>query len=552
MLNYTPLSSHNENTVPSSLLSRSERISQLVAQLPPVDQARKLFDHFTSTLQPSLCILHIPSAREILERTYCTILGGQGENKIEDLLLLFSIFAGAALSWTTQLLQDLNATKDNAKYAFETYTHLATTILDDTSQPVPPSTTALAATATLAHIVINSDEPFPAKALALRLRCYLMARSMLLHRLDMPSSKRERILQGANSIEVEVQRRVWWSMVASDWLSNFSGGPQEGVYTFIPRQMRVNYPSNVDDEMMKPFDPVPDFPLSTPTRMTCFLHRLKLADLCREIVDAIPPMMDEFLEADYEVILGLDKKLNDLLNNLPVFFRLDAESIRQSQEICRKRPYLTWQRIVLHFGLHARICRLHRSYHLEGWWNPKYAYSRSASLHSAHQVLELRRMMDGPNTAGGFRAERFWMVLEHVTMAAVTLGTDLSFNPDAPDAQARKEKILVIYKMLEGSKKDTHGLIKGIEKNMQLIMATIQPQQGQTEKLAVTQPSPSMIAETRGTEPEVPRFYGHIESPGEEQLHQLWSDFLAVVPDLQDFEWTSLLNDFDMDLDNEL
>ncbi|KAI8653003.1 hypothetical protein NCS55_01283500 [Fusarium keratoplasticum] len=551
--------SHNANTVPSGSFSRSEHIAQLVAQLPPVNQARKLFDHFASTLQPSLCILHIPSARDILEKTYRIILRGQGEHKIEDLLLLFSIFAGATLSWTKQLLQELNATKHNAKYAFETYTHLATTILDDTNQPVTPSTTALAATATLAHIVINSDEPFPAKALALRLRCHLMAKSMLLHRLDTPSSTRERILEGANAIEVEIQRRVWWSMVASDWLSAFSGSSQEGVYAFIPRQMRVNYPSNVDDEMMKPFDPIPNFPLSTPTGMTCFLHRIKLADLCREIVDTIPPMMDEFLEADYEVILGLDKKLNDLLTNLPIFFRLDPESIRQSQDICRERPYITWQRIVLHFGLHARICRLHRSYHLEGWWNPKYAYSRSASVHSAHQVLELRRMMDGPTAAGGFRAERFWVVLQHVTMAAVTLGTDLSFNPDAPDAQARKEKILAIYKTLEGSEKDTHGLIKGIKKKMQLIMATLQPQQRQTESLAVETPSSSMIPESRNVEPGVAPVYpfgnaatGHAESPGEEQLHQLWSDFLAAVPDLQDFEWTSLLNDLDMDLDNEL
>ncbi|RSM04564.1 hypothetical protein CEP52_006704 [Fusarium oligoseptatum] len=217
MSTFTSLNSHNADTVPSSFLSRSDRIAQLVAQLPPVDQAMKLFDHFASTLQPSLCILHIPSARDTLDSTYRVILGGEGENKIEDLLLLFSIFAGATLSWTTKLLQDLNATKGNAKSAFETYTHLATMILDDTSQPVPPSTTALAATATLAHVVINSDEPFPAKALALRLRCHLMAKSMLLHRLDTPSSSRERILQGANSIEIEVQRRVWWSMVASDW-----------------------------------------------------------------------------------------------------------------------------------------------------------------------------------------------------------------------------------------------------------------------------------------------------------------------------------------------
>lgn len=181
-------------------------------------QARELFAHFTKSLQPTLGVLHIPSTRDLMEQTYRDIFEGKEPN-LTSLLLLFSILAGAALVWTPQLLETLSATQAEAEAACTAYTTLATSILDNAHRPIAPSTNALAAISTLAHVITNSDG-YPVKVHVLRIRCMLMARAMQIHRLDTAKSVEERRAKGCNYIELEVQRRVWWNMVASDWYSH--------------------------------------------------------------------------------------------------------------------------------------------------------------------------------------------------------------------------------------------------------------------------------------------------------------------------------------------
>jgi hypothetical protein len=40
---------------------------------------------------------------------------------------------------------------------------------------------------------------------------------MKIHRLDTPRYREERQKNGADMVDVEVKRRVWWHMVSSDW-----------------------------------------------------------------------------------------------------------------------------------------------------------------------------------------------------------------------------------------------------------------------------------------------------------------------------------------------
>lgn len=149
-----------------------------------------------------------------MEQAYQTMLEGQGLDAAR-LLLLLSVFAGSMLAWTPQLLNKLNATPTEAQVAFKVYTRLAISILDY-PQLMEPSTTALAAMATLSHMVGNTDD-YPHKLPLIRFRCFAMARAMQTHRLDTPKSCEQRKLKGYDLIELEVQRRVWWNTVASDW-----------------------------------------------------------------------------------------------------------------------------------------------------------------------------------------------------------------------------------------------------------------------------------------------------------------------------------------------
>ncbi|KAB8068209.1 hypothetical protein BDV29DRAFT_199585 [Aspergillus leporis] len=489
----------------------------IARHLPPVAQGRDLFKHFAITLGPVLGILHVPYTKGLLEQTYQSILEGMVPD-IAKLLLLLSIFAGSVFAWTPQLLVTMNATPAEAKAASTAYTRLSIMIMDH-PQPMEPSTTI--------HMI--------------RYRCLVMAKEMQFHRLDSPKSRAEREKNGYNTMEIEVQRRVWWNMVAPDWLNAFAGGSQEGAYNIQPRHMMVDYPSNVDD----------DLPLSQASSMSGFIHRVKLATLCRE-------------EPEYETILALDEN----------FFRLDPVSIQESQDMSRDRPYIPLQRITLHFGLHTRLCRLHRPYHLEGVTNPKYAYSHQVCIRSAQTVLELRRAMDDAGAQAGLKPSRFWTVMQHIFLAALILATDVSFNPNAPDAEDRKTKVLAAYDILERSKKESSTLIDPVQKNMQILMSTLQKQSPQAPSATSKESTAAEQGRGSGGLGGLSTAYGRADivqssiasriTPagdgaygnavvndaeiGEGNWDQLWFDFLAIAPELDAPQWNVLLDDIEFNI----
>ena len=187
-------------------------ISSISAQLPPLSQARELISHFAQTMQQTIAIFHMPSTRAVMEQVYDTI-NHRDLPPLENLLTLFVVFAGAAHACTSQMLEQLDATEDTARAAFTAYSRLAMQIV--AHPPLSPSTKCLAAMATLLHLLISADGVHTAVYL-LHGRCLVMARVMQLHKLDTASRRAER-QKGCDMVEVEVQRRVWWDIVASDW-----------------------------------------------------------------------------------------------------------------------------------------------------------------------------------------------------------------------------------------------------------------------------------------------------------------------------------------------
>ncbi|KAJ5609070.1 hypothetical protein N7528_009637 [Penicillium herquei] len=549
-------------------LNNSPSIVELARKLPPLWQAKELFNHFAAVIQPTIGVLHIPSTRRMIEKIYEGILDGQ-QPPAADLMLTFSIFAGAVLGWTPVLLGKLSSTSEEAQSALISYSRLALAILDHDAQILEPSTTALVAIVNLGHILMNTD-CFPLRVHTLRNHCLLMARELSLHRLDTAKAREERRLKGCNMIDVEVQRRAWWNLVASDWLLAFAGGPQDGAYVFQPKHMNVNMPTNTDDELITSDGIQQMFPPSMPTVISGFYARVQCADLCRQVVDALPSILLDAEEPEYATIMDLDTRFHDHIASLPAFFKLDQESIEQCRQICKERPYIAWQRLSVHFSLHTRLCRLHRAYHLEGITNPKYAYSHMVCIRSAHKVLEIRRAMDDLVPELGLRPARFWTVMHHVFLAALILATDVSFNPTAPDAAARKAKVLAAYSTLEQSKRESNNLMEGLQKNLQTLMSTLHTQRLQgsmlpSEGLAADIPTGNQLGNETGQASEVTFTQekaattqpssllvsdGHslINDMDEDGWEKLWSEFVAVAPVLDVPQWNSLLEDVDFPL----
>ncbi|KAK8069368.1 hypothetical protein PG994_005984 [Apiospora phragmitis] len=183
--------------------------------LPSKDQSILLPDYFAKSVQPTFGVLHIPSTCDLMEQTYADMLVGK-ESNADSMLLLFAICAGCALTWTPELLETLNVTPTDAKIAFRSYCDLFITLLDALSPPLAPSTVALEALLLVTHLLSNTDSRLD-QVYTLQARALWMTRALQIHRLDTTKNRERRRAEGCDQTEVEVQRRIWWYMVSSDW-----------------------------------------------------------------------------------------------------------------------------------------------------------------------------------------------------------------------------------------------------------------------------------------------------------------------------------------------
>ncbi|KAL4953208.1 hypothetical protein BDW69DRAFT_184715 [Aspergillus filifer] len=519
--------------------------------LPPLPEARELFDHFTMTMHPIMGILHIPSTKQLMKETYKSLSEGITADK-SAVALLFAMFAGSALSATPALLQELRATQDEASAAGKTYLRIAHSAIESL-RTTPPSTTGLSAMVVLANLITN-ESGHGLDGYLIQSECYWMARSMEVHLLDTPKRQEERRIRDCNIIELEVQRRIWWNLIATDWLSSFSGGAQEGTYLYHPNHMCVDLPANVDDSEISATRMLEPKPLSEPTSSSFIIYRVKLASVCREVVDSMPPIAWG-AEPCYDTILTLDARFHDCLASLPSPYQLNKDSLITAGQTCDDRPYIVWQRTTAHLSVHTRLCRLHRPYHLKGMTDPKYKYSRDACVRSAQIVLDLRRSMDETQTRVGFTPARFWVVAQHVFLAALTLATDVSFDGNAPDAEIRRQKVLAAYETLERSTEDICGFRDTIQKNLRTLMATLNRDGDQVDGLNTNTVAgishqkwvPSNESTERMDMAAAIEGEGLADgsAPWDENWDQLWSDFLAVAPDLDFSQWDKLLDGTD-------
>ncbi|KAA8652419.1 hypothetical protein EYZ11_012395 [Aspergillus tanneri] len=528
--------------------------------LPTVEHARVLFDHFIHSMHANFGVLHVPWTRTVMEESYYQFAHGETP-AATTLLLLLSIFASAAWVWTPSLLQTLRAAPTEAKSAYVAYSRLALGLLDHT---VSPSTAALAAISNLTYLHTNA-EGLPDKVHLLRAKGLLMARAMRIHCLDSPKSREQRRANGSDAVEVELQRRIWWHMVSSDWLLAFSGGSQECTYIFHRKHMLVQYPRNVDDEFVTPTGEIYDFPRAMPTTMSASIARIQLAELCEEAVNRLPFLGLGPNDGDYEAVLALDVQFQDYLRNLPFFFQLDPTSIQESQFIYQERPYIAWQRLILQFSTHSRLCWLHRRFHLASAVEDRYVYSREAGLRSARMVLDLRRLMDDTAPLVNINPSHLWSVMQHVFHAAILLATDVSLYPTASDVATRQAEVQAASRLLERSAPH----VDGIPSVLQTLQATLQerrsrksaPGTSTTESTSLGSPRP---LSTASSHPEVDsRVSGSSSSStspppsmstvgdggrqeiGESSWSQLWSEFVHTAPELDLHQWTMLLDDID-------
>ena len=247
-------------------------------------------------------------------------------------------------------------------------------------------------------------------------------------------------------------------------LLSFMSGAQCGTYMIHPKQMNVNYPSNVDDVEINSSGDYAQ-PAEVPTDMTYSIFRIKISTIFREIVDASWDSGCDLDELPYDLVLNFDKKLNNLLVDLDKNFEIFESNYldqAQSRTTEQKLAVLRRQRTMGHFGIHTRFSRLHRPHLLRGAEDPRYAYSRMVCLRSARTVIELGK--DLTASSKDLNSLKIWSVNHHIFVSTVILVMDYCFNRDEPRAKERKEEILDCFRLLESKTEESTIATRGLKK----------------------------------------------------------------------------------------
>ncbi|KAJ9604101.1 hypothetical protein H2200_011624 [Cladophialophora chaetospira] len=422
--------------------------------LPPKAEATLLVDHYFDYIDHLQHVVHVPTVQAMIRSVYANLESGLPVAP-SDVVLLLAIFASAAaLSTYFPVKAPSFMSGADALQTSTFWTNSAMEVLEFARRTAARRLADIQAGIILGFLLFHS-EGFSTRARCVFASAVAMARDLSLHKIDAPGNERAGSPNQQNALETEIKRRVWWHVAATDWLLALSGGPQEGTYFVQPRHMRVNMPRNIDDEDLLQDSPSIDRPLSEPTNMSYYIQRIKVADICRQVIDKMPLTSFELGSVDYQDVIALDRKFEDFLDNLPSFLKIEERCIRESESIVHSRPHIKIQRYVLGMIAQTRRCKLHQPFLIRRSVQRHYDYSRQISLKSARSVLRMRDILQ-MDSQGEYVSVTVMHtgVVYHLFMATIVLVMDLCFNKvaEGEDDAARKAEVVAACKMLEDAK----------------------------------------------------------------------------------------------------
>ncbi|KIW89032.1 uncharacterized protein Z519_10517 [Cladophialophora bantiana CBS 173.52] len=522
--------------------------------LPLKEEASLLLDHYFRHIDDLQHVVHVPTVRMTMQNLYSSL--EQGLLVIpSEVALLLSILASAS-ALCVYFLGDSRPSfsTSEAAQASSFWTNAALEVIESSRRTIARQLEDVQAAVILGFLLFHS-EGFSTRARCLFASTVAMARDLSLHRIDTPGN----VANQQTGLETEIKRRVWWHVAATDWLLSLSGGPQEGTYFVQPRHMRVNRPRNVDDDDLHQDTPPIDKPLSEPTSMSYYIQRIKLADICRSVVDVMPLSSLELGTVNYQDVVTLDRKFEAFFQELPSFFKVDEYHLRESEPVMRRYPQMQVQRYALGMIGHTRRCKLHQPFLIRRSVERHYDYSREISLKSARSVIRMKGLLqlDEP---GNFMAviARHTGVVYHIFMATIVLVMDLCFNEAAAgeDDAARKAEVAEACKTLEDAKSQSRmahefleSLMDVLRKHKVRLHGINGPLAGDAaEQQAQQSLQPQILADPGGQQAPRPCDNWTPEEDGQHHLSdfdEIWKDYVELGPKMGMPGWDSLFSDLD-------
>jgi hypothetical protein len=234
-----------------------------VLLLPIRPQAMLLLEHYYAYATPLQHVIHVPTVRNLAATCYSHLEQGLQIPPAQVALLLAIFTASAAMCTYFTGDTPMTFTSIDVQRVYPFWTNAALDTIEYARRTASRSIEEIQALQILGFLLFHT-EGFSTRARCAFASAVSMSRDLQLHKLDLIATVPRTTVH--DSITKEVKRRVWWHVVASDWLIALSGGPQEGTYLVQPRHIRVNKPRNVHDEDLSREDAATiDRPLSEPT-----------------------------------------------------------------------------------------------------------------------------------------------------------------------------------------------------------------------------------------------------------------------------------------------
>lgn len=213
--------------------------------------------------------------------------------------------------------------------------------------------------------------------------------------------------------------------------------------------MRVNLPRNCWNKHLGSESGKFDLPLSEITSMSYYLQRVRVAEICREIVDCLPEPSLRLFDMPYDEVLRLDGKFQTFFSELPAFLQPQHAESQWVADMEMKHPQIPLQRIYINAQAHSRRCKLHQPFLIRQSVDSRYATSRAACLDSAFTVVRLRKMMKSGKMAYTSKRQEVGIMVHFMHLSIVVLVMDLCINRDKVTESAQRQQVLDAFSFLE-------------------------------------------------------------------------------------------------------
>ncbi|KKY36954.1 hypothetical protein UCDDA912_g03048 [Diaporthe ampelina] len=410
--------------------SSPKRSSLRCIDLPCREDALALFKEYLDNTDFHIVnLIHYPTAQTMIHNLYTQLRQGD-KVSLASVAFVLSFCAASAFFWDQEFPSGFNfLSEENAAARSHAWRAAAFDLLDQSQRAALNSLDSIHASLILADLIYNM-EGTSSRFRYIQSGARAAAHEMGLHLIDLPGHE-----DGDTSLYREMKRRAWWYLASTDWLLGAMGGPSGRTYTVNPRHMQVNYPHYITDS-----DPmIATYGAWAETALLHMNMRIRLGEICRQVIDALPLGSGDIDSLPYSKIAALDRLFEQLQLDIPtVISTADLDSLDTTAQT------LALQRSVGTLSLNARWARLLRPLLQANNVPRQFEVFRRRCLSSTETVMDiastiLSAAVDSPGSAGASSSRmtsrrslyRSGLIINHLFMACTVLATDPALRENA-------------------------------------------------------------------------------------------------------------------------